>query len=86
MSPARLNSAKMSGDFTPFEDAFPSPDVFKNGESTLDEKFRAAGDKAFGKKKTEEDMKTLVGEFKKAVEKEGLAVKGERFKNLAWID
>ena len=76
-----LSGANMSGDFTPLEDPFPSPDVFKNGESQIDDRYKAVSDKLFGKK-TEDEMKTLIGEFKEAVKKEGLVVDGRKNSKL----
>jgi hypothetical protein len=60
--------------FKPTFEAFPTPDVFKEGDACLDAKYWKLSEELFG---TSADMEQLVQEFKKTIMKEGLIIPGK---------
>jgi hypothetical protein len=67
-------SASQTIEFKPSYDAFPTTDIFKEGDACLDIKYLKLSEELFG---TNVDMECLVREFKEAVKKEGLIVPGK---------
>jgi glycosidase len=61
-------------EFKPTYEAFPTPDIFKDGDACLDAKYWKMSDQLFG---TINDMEQLVKEFKEAIQREGLIVPGK---------
>lgn len=70
-------------EFTSGPDPYPKPDVFQNGERSIDEKYARLAKTIYGE--NEEQMEDLIQKLKFALEDEGLKVPGEIILYLAVI-
>ena len=60
--------------FAPGPDPFPTPEVFKEGEAELDDKYKRISERYFGE--TEEKLKAAVAELREELERQGFVLPG----------